>query len=698
MTNNFATKKLLPATEKFVLCRIEPARYITDDLTIVSGTTYNMTFPATTFATGRAIRSINIPFIVSQIKVDGTAYTSVAGTTPSSAEYNYNETTRVLTINFGAAIGSKVVVAFYYLFYGQDEPKRAFQIPTDSTETVRQWFPRLRTPPSVRFNQRDIADGFFSSGSSSATLDNQDGFFQQYISNNDSFANKEIIFWVCFDDTENCQLLYKGMVQSLGVGNTVNIEVYDDFSSLDKTYYSNGTYLNSTYNATRFPNILPAHQNRPIYKLFCQQTHHYAKKSTGIEQWDVVYGDNLYNKFGSNYIMEAVCIDFEAEVTTSNNRNWGLHLAEGDFGSQLGSAGTSVDSTHFIYADATNVYNEGDYLFVAGSKYIIVLNVVDATKTIYYSGLLGAEVNAGETVFRSGVSFVGIEQDGSAIAQCWYNRDFTINSSGTNGIMQLIFNDNFEADTSVWLGGPMATLDPNRHKIYYIAYGDTTRDYEHGDVLKEVLEDADITVNAASVATANAAATLYTQFYIPYRDQEFPTYRRVAEDILKSTFGYITLNNSSEIEYHLFDTPAGSTTIDDRHIMKGSYSASIDYKQIITSLNPKNPQWIIAKGFDGEPQENNKARYLHGVEKPRDYNHVLTNIDRMDELLGFLSERNLRYNFATKTFNADSIIGDEFTIEKDNLPGSISTDEVKIVSIDKKPDRASIIAIDLQGV
>ena len=119
MPNNFSTLKLEHELEKFTLVRMNPAKYITSDLSLDSGTTYKMTFPY-------------IP--VNRVTVDGTEYTLVSGT-PTSGQFSFNDSTKELKINLGASLGSQVIIAFYYLFFTSGRNRVVYQDPDNSATT-----------------------------------------------------------------------------------------------------------------------------------------------------------------------------------------------------------------------------------------------------------------------------------------------------------------------------------------------------------------------------------------------------------------------------------------------------------------------------------------------------------------------------------------------------------------------------------
>lgn len=668
MANEFSTRKTKSSSEKFNLIRIEPARYVSSDLALSSGTTYTLTF---------AFKNI------ARIKVDGTTYTKTTGA-PSSSEYTFDESTKLLTINLGAALTTQSVIAFYYIFYTTNEAKVTYEDPVDSSTTSRIWEPRVKATPSFQFNLKDILNGRLSFGVSTLVIENQDMDFNKYLTDNDSFANKRIWVWLCLDRVEHVSIVFRGYINKLSVSENVTFTLFDEFSALDKTYFSNSTYLKSTYNSTKFANIHPKKENKPIHRLFAE-TSYYEVIDNGV-------ASGLYKLSGSR-LLEAHCTNYTPVVSTSNNRVWGACLSEGDGGVQTDSVqATDHTDSNFSLLDYTNGknYKIGDTLEIGATPHRVRVLSVD-TDNDQIKTTKNASIATSDTITRPGISIVITQSD--TFYYPLYGRDFTLDYSGnTNSIIEITFTSNFEAT----LG--MNALDPDNDFVGFRAWADTGSSFNHGTVVQTMLQDAGLNVNAASIATANGTS-INTNFYIPYVDeQQFKSYSSYIEKLLQSTFGYLSLNNSLEIEYHLFAAPSASDTITSREILKESFLTEIDYNDVRSSIVPENPHDIFELDYANAGLEENKALYLHEIETSKAFDHVLKGTARMQKILDVVSERRAIYYLKSKV-NPDVIVGDEFSVSRDdNLVGVVSEKDLKVISIDKTDKDVRIGLTDLLGL
>jgi hypothetical protein len=682
MANNFETLKNEVSTEKFSLVRMEPARDLSSFLALDAGTTYTYTIPK--FSAKVTVRTFEFPMVISKVQVDGVDYDLVSGA-PASGEYAYNETTGLFTINLGAPLTNQVVVVYYYLFLCSERARPAPQNPMDSSSRIRLYLPRVASDVSTTYDQSETTAGIISFSNSNIDIHNQDGFFEQFLTDDDSFSQKEIIVWACLNDVENVKRVFRGLTNNISVGKNVTIELFDEMSFLNKTFYPNGTFLNSTYNKTRFPNIHKDKENLPIRKVYAKTTYYKIVEDPASPPSYRVDHERL---------LEAVCVNYNETISTSNNREWGTILSTGDAGLQTDTV-ASVDNTDpghtLITHGAGKKYLVGDTLTI-GAEYAIVLNIESATQFKMQKNIL---VNTSDTITRAGISTVVIEQGGSVFFAL-YGRDYTVQHSGnTNDIVKITFVNNFEASLS------MNPLDPNADVVRFRAWTDTASTYNHGTVLQEILEVAGFEVNAASITAANATS-IETNFYVPYvGESELPPIFDVVQKFVYSTVGYITFNSDQEVEYHLFaaPSPAPDDESTDRDILlDSSLTTEVDYNDIIDSLSFENDHDILELTFSKEAIESKRAKYLHGVQRNRVVNHLMKDFSRKTVLMNILSERKARYSYVTKTKNLSNIIGDDIKLVKDGLIGDVSERDAKLVSITKRLGEVELTLDDLIGL
>ena len=667
MANNFATLKNAASSEKFNLIRIEPARAVEGDLVLSSGTTYTATFA--------------FP-VISRIKVNGTLYTLVSGT-PTSGQYSFSESTRSLTINLGAALSTQVIAVYYYLFFSKDKNRITFEDPLDSGTLARQWTPRIAADPNFNFNLKDITEGYLTFGVSSIELFNEDGFFEQYLTDNDSFSNKRITIWLCLNSVENVKLVFRGIINKLSKSRRVSIEYFDEFSVLNKTFFSNGTFLESSYNTTQFANLHPAKENLPIYRLFAEVTRYRVVDdglATGLHRMDL------------DRLLEAHCVSFSTVISTTTNREWGTILSEGDGGVQNDTVQT-IDQTDPNYTvlgyGSGKKYRIGDLLQINTTIYVRVYYVDTGADEIWVTkdGTLATS----QAIVRPGVS-VMLRQDNVDYYPL-YIRDYTLDYAGqTNDIIKITFVNNFEANIS--LPNP---LNPDSDVVKFRAWADTAKDLLHGTVVKTILEESGLTVNAASITAANAT-TLYANFYIPQIDEgNFKPYSANLENLLYSTVGYLSINNDLEFTYSLFAAPGSTNATTDREILFDSFNVNIDYNDIRNTVIPENSHDIIELGYTNPSQTSAKATYLHEIEKQVTYKHLLSTLGRLTAFKNLISERKAYFKFSTKV-NPDVLVGDDFEIERSKILGDDTTRNIKIMSISKQATKVDLSGYDFLGL
>lgn len=667
MANNFSTVKSNLSSEKISLVKIQGAREVGSLLSLDTGTTYTHTFHVQA---------------LEKIVVDGTTYTLVTST-PSSTQYTYNESTKLITINLGTAYVAQKVVVFFNLFYSLDQTRIAPEIPTDTSSTERAWMPRLSKSPSTTVDFRNITDGKLQFSSSAVRLHNQDHNFEQYLGDNDSFANKKITVYTAIDDVENVKVSFEGRISRIDVDKEVIIDFDSNFALLDQTFFSNGSYLSSTFNSSKFPNMNRLNENEPIRKLYSEIT------TYSVIEENVT---KLLYQLSHTLMLSAVCTDYDDEIIVTNNREWGTILSEGDNGDQTDTV-QSIDHTDVDYSligfTAGKKYRIGDTLLI--NTYQVQIKYVDNIANTFRC-TKNASIVTTETITRKGVSAIVVRQDDTSYYPL-YDRDYTL-SVGTNNAILITFVDDFEAT----LG--MTPLDPNVDVVRFRAWGDTGMSINHGDVLKDVMETVGFTINTASITAANLT-TLETNFFIPQIEESaFPTFGSIIQSMLTSTLGYLTVNNDLEIEYALFDTPSPGVTDtrDDDDIVRGSTRINIDYTQMYNSITPINKHDVIDLNYTNVGFESDKATYLHEAKKNREFTHLLASPDRTQKVLDLISERKLLYQYVVKAIDLDSIVGDDYQLSGVTLAGNDSSKDVTIVEIEKNTETVIITASDLLGL
>ena len=254
----FADEIAKPVSVRHALVRLTPARCVNDDLTLVSGRKYTMSFP----------------YPIARVEGDGEVFSEVA--TVSGNEQWSHSSSGTLTVQFSniAAPGAgNVCVVYYYLFYTSAEAVEAvecYQTPTSSATPMRIWQPRLMSEPRFRQGISDVFYGTFSVEATSFAIANHDNAFQAYLTDSDSFNNKAAEAWISVNG--ELQKVYSGLIKGIAIDNdTVTLELLDGFAPLRQPAYMGDDFDEAHYvgssGAATGP-ILTADQGIPVPCIF----------------------------------------------------------------------------------------------------------------------------------------------------------------------------------------------------------------------------------------------------------------------------------------------------------------------------------------------------------------------------------------------------------------------------------------------
>lgn len=701
MTNNFSTLKNSLSSRKFYLVRMNPARSIMNDLTLVSGNTYTHTFHVEQ---------------LSSIKVNGTAYAKVTSS-PNASEYTFDENTRLITINLHDTLAniqaSGNIVAFYYLFYTDAPGVYANQDPEDANTPMVFWDSRLQGSPNFEETQEDIIDGFLSIGNTTVSLINNDSDFQKYLTSVDSFSRKEIKIWQCLDSVENIQKFYFGYCSSISIGNTLSISIDNSFNAFRDNYYSNGTLNKSTFNSSDYPNVSENDRDQPIYAIYSR-----------VSKTRDIFFDGKINVIpftsGSSQLLFVLSDSYtltNISYTTfrgyTTNRVWAACFASTN-NSDLtetasGCTNLSLNITQVDVADSS-YYSAGDCVLKNGSYYYYVTGIVSSTR-IEIKG--PANIANGDTLFRSKIPFVQIvnPKDENEIYVLQYGQDYSV-STDANGVYNITFVNSFEGGFAL-AGHPDGLREAGLWEDAIIRYRVYNHDdLKHGTIVKKILESVGLVVDSSSITTANTASTEIVNFSIPYfGETSFLDASEYVQNILTSMFALLYINTSLQIGYALISSFSPTDTISNDEIIDGSIDQKIDYKDIKTDLLFENIHGskLIEYINVGTLQFVNTTRetslrsdyssYLHEVNKQKTIKYVTqTMTDSKNKIIDVLSSRRLSISLSTKGINFSSKIGDSFIISSGKLVGIANQINGKILSINKQARETRLSFCDLLGL
>lgn len=670
----FITEKELQATRKFELVRIMPSRYLNDDLISVGSGKYEYytTYP-----------------IVAVYEL-GTALTKVT-TVTNPGEYSFNESIGLLTI-YPSAVpsNSNPIVMDYYLFLTGEVYRTWYQDPENTSTTLRDWQPLLEKSPTVTQSIEDLLAGILSISSSSISVLNNNFELNEYFTKNDSFYNKEVKIWLCLEDETNIQKIFEGRVVRVDLDKErAVLSIRDNLSLLDSPALLNDNISETYFRLEDYPN-LDTNKNgncRPFITGTCSRYQTLKEIVTNLPEAQCLDQNTLY---------QAVCLNVDKDISNTVNRDWGFCRTDSTGFQDISFTAISVDNsdpnftklgcnptdTAKIYIGDTFVINQTiDYyarvLYVDRINNFIYINPIAITGTPYIQSNDCPSV----VIYKN-----------SIVYYCFYGRDYIANvttTTGSNKLLDIEFTTTLEGNLGI------TALDPTIDAIYYRVRPTILK---HGDFVKKIIESSGLICNNASITAANSLLPVNVSFSIPKFDEgDYGNYYNYLQEVLSSTFGYVYLNNSFEIEYKLFQNPTSTNQITDTEILLDSFGINIEYQDIISQIIAYNPhansEDFVSK--TGTSLRSIKTEYLHGIVKTTRFQHCLEDItSRLSDILNFRSSQLVTYQMETGTKNLDSEIGEDFNLVKSGLLGENSK-QVKLISIEKGSDKSTIILTDL---
>jgi hypothetical protein len=689
---SIATEKVKFASERFILVRMNPARALT--FAVYSGTVY----------------SASMPYIVNRVERNGAVLTKVSTIPTNNDEWYYDATAQVLYVKTASAPstttnGNNQVICFYYLFYTNTKFRSLPEDPEDSLTSTRLWEPRILATPSITQSITNILSGYFTISNASINLINEDGNFQEYLTTQDSFFNKQVDIWLCINSAANIQKIFTGTIRGLNItSNTVNLNCVDSFNKLDQPALMGDTNNEAYFsrNALSFPDLDPSANDLPCpYIVGSSSRFKTVSLSVALSGVPDVYRLDI----GTN----AYCVDFDSAPSTSTNRTWGCCRIKGSVQTQsFGAVQATLDSGtgyRFIrFASTSNVFIGDTIKWVESA--VTYYGIVNYVGTFTYSSVSYNVIISDPTGpftlastvsnLKSFATFITLG-DGTRYYPK-YERDYTTTETTTTGgnkYIEIEFVNNFEANLSM-----VDPLDPQQDEVFFRTSNTVIQ--SHADIIKDMLEINGFVVNSASFSSAYTDLPVKARFHIPNFDEsDYKSFLEYTQDVLSSAISYLKINSSFEVEYHIFSSPSSSNTRDDALILNRSISVDIEYGDIETSIIAYNPHHdsqiaIDAATSPSATASSNLSKYLHGVSNVTRFRHVLeeftSNIQRHIDLR---SERRAIYRFETATEDIDSEIGDDVLLDDKRVLGTSDQSAVKITSITKSPNRISLEASDL---
>ncbi len=682
----FDSQKELNQVKKTYLVRIRPGVDLTSKLVTISANTYRTYLPG---------------YLISAVLLNGVDLAKTTGT-PTNGQYRFIEDSGELTIcSTSAPSSDNVFIAFHSLLFTNDIYRYILEEPTDPASPLREWQPRLTNQLSFSQSIENIIEGILSISSSNINLKNQDGYLQQFLTKEDSFFNKAVEVWLSLSpdvETDSFKKIFEGIVTEIRINDgEVSLSVQDVFSKLKQpaTFSTPSEFLKYNNSSLTGWSVAPNKQGVNVPMVVGKFSYYELKNAeiASLPKGRLLVEDSL---------LEAVCTNYNASLSQTNNRFWGLCLTFGSVSTPFYVLkAMSVDNSNASFTRiygiaAPNPYHSlfiGDQItFVkpgTGYKYLNILYVDYVNEYVYLEKDAALD---GSWYFTAADYLVTafIEKDG-VYTRLKQDRDFTVGNTfvpsvdGSEGKNFIYMALNNSMETSLGIG----TIDPVNDRIFFrIRFGDL----KHGEVLRRALISAGIQIDEPTFTQANIDLPVNCNFQIPYTNEsDINPYYNYIQDILKSTLGYFTLSDDFRVQYKLFKLPTGTETIDETYIDRGSFNIEIKYRDIATEIIAYNlhlnAEDITSKSTTVTPSKtlkNKRSLYLHQYNNTDQFVHVLDNIvPTLQKILAIRSQRRVNYKMNTNNINLDTKLGDEFLIDH---PQTLTTFSESVVVISKDGD------------
>jgi hypothetical protein len=467
---------------------------------------------------------------------------------------------------------------------------------------------------------------------------------------------------------------------------SLDISIQDSLSALDNPALMGDTV--AYFNKDNFTNVSPTQENLPIPFIFGTAS-----------RFDLLLDSStsfVGNRLDPNSMLQAICISYSSTIATNTNRQWGLCRISSAGVSNFGFTPSGINSSPTDYQILTGTSGQISKLKIgatfqdtAGGFHRVLgrsATTLTITKSTGFSG---------SVLTNSCPALVLVKDNENYYLK--YGRDYTAavtTTDGGNRFITCTLTNNFEANFSI------NPIDPSLDKLHYVVYPEFDSQ-KHGTVLELILTKMGLSIDVTSVSTANSSLPVNVNFSIPsVFESDFGKYYKYLGDLLSSTFGYIFLNNSEEIEYKLFESLSSGLVVTDTDILENTFSINLEYGDIVTGIVAYNPNCSNLE-FTGASYtvKSDKAEKLHGINRVTKFIHVLEDIStRLGVILSVRSNRIATYTFQTKQVNYLSEIGDTVSLQKSNLLAQESTRNVIILGLNKSVNKTIIRALDLLNI
>jgi hypothetical protein len=738
----FATDILKPSSNRFMLVRLIARRHLTNG-TLTDTNQY--TFDLTTN-----------DLVLTGVLVNG-AYIS-------GNDWVQTGETLVVDSVVNLASSSNIVVIEHatMLTAGQ-----ARVTDSESGIVEGTWEPRLVDYPTFEQNSKNLTEGVFTLSLSTIRIIAENGFHRRFFGSGDSLSRAVVQVWMCVDSVNTNQKIFDGEVTSAKFAEGIlTLEVIDVFNSLTKTakFGEDGNSLFYIGNLA-FPYPPPSKQNLPIpitlgystklgisygwrhldsYGNFTYGTCFHA--SDGIEAVRVSPetpdGVDPVTFHGGRIVGSLLTLNFGTisaayEYFVERNLNTDSKLADtGDFHRK------SYDRIVLLQCSTFNGHI-GDYIPQLGGNVCTIgaanigfgsYNVAVACPVYGYNQTL---VEPNFSGVDGSISVPSIPNNTIPSMSVWVENgtqteqihenlptalipDSRLVMHGTRYVPFTLANTTYTFNgktiTHVYM-----TIDPVASNLLLVDQGGALSEnplasatvkcsyrlaspLTHGEALEYIITSAGLSANSASFDQADTDFSGQVSMTVGDNGNSFPTYLELVQKIVSSTFGYVVVNSSREIEYHLFEDPSTPDVYrDNSDILDGSASFSAEYQDICSSVVFENENlrgiFYDSSIVTDAIVSSSLPTYLHGLEKTKVYPHVLKNIDgRKNTIFEYLSNPSHTYQIASASSDLLAKTGDIVFVTNKIAPYYSGTTSGAVVGVSASTKNVTLTINELKGV
>jgi len=449
----------------------------------------------------------------------------------------------------------------------------------------------------------------------------------------------------------------------------INILIEDYFSKLNDPCYVFGTkkdaYLTQE-NAVLNSNDI----GKPITFFIGHSSHYSTEKEVNASIPDAL-------RVSYDSLHKAVCTNYNAEITTTNNRRW--IAGRSQFVDSRQFTASAIDNTDSNYTRFT-VDGTGDFNFfigdtlINGTNYCRIIKIDRANRYIYTTKT--SSINTWDALVVACV----VVFSGNEYYYLLANRDYTLDHyfdpvyQKYTTYIQLA--NNFESNFS-----GLEVIDPASIGIGFRFNGSTIKHYEAISLISTVPIFTDDTT------TINYNKNVV--FSVPRFDEaDFSPCNKYIQDICNSTFGFVKsgiIQNIDQgiLKYQIFNYGTGNIDLDSSNILINSLSIESDFNDSYSGIVATNPDYNSQDiyGTTKFTSENLKAKFFHGIDNILTIDHVLADIGtRYEDIFAIKSKPRLKYDLETV---------ENLDIAQDiNINGNA----VKVLSIDPNGLKTKITA------